>query len=224
MKNTVIYTAASVAIAAITIIGCDNGPGGVSDSVNVFLSGFGVSETIPTYKQITIGTQTWMAENLNIETADSWCYEGNAANCAKYGRLYTWAAAKTVCPEGWHLPTRDEWGTLAKFAGGTGDYGANGSAGTALKSESGWYKSADGSTNENGTDELGFSALPGGYRNYANSNFEHVSDVGQWWTATEYEGGSVGNAYNRRINGSGTRVLEQYDAKGSGYSVRCVKD
>jgi uncharacterized protein (TIGR02145 family) len=97
-----------------------------------------------------------MAENLNIKTDGSWCYDNDESNCDKYGRLYNWNAAKTACPAGWHLPSREEWGNLAKAAGGTGEYGTGGKAGKKLKAKSGWDNKG------NGTDDYGFSVLLGG--------------------------------------------------------------
>jgi uncharacterized protein (TIGR02145 family)/uncharacterized repeat protein (TIGR02543 family) len=181
-----------------------------------------------TYKYVTIGGKKWMAENLNYDTADgtgSWCYGNKPDSCVKYGRLYNWNTAmagstsstanpsgrRGVCPEGWHLPSRAEWGELAKAAGGTGDYGASGTAGKALKSTSGWYN------NGNGTDSLGFSALPGGY--YSGGSFNYAGYDGIWWTATEYGSSS---AYLRDMYYYGDGVYEYDGGKGSGYSVRCV--
>ena len=104
------------------------------------------------YDIVQIGSQTWMAENLNYEIEGSACPEGDKRNCPKYGRLYTWDMARTVCPEGWHLPDSADFEQLISAAGGTEV------AGNALKSTSGWFKKG------NGSDDFGFNALPAGYR------------------------------------------------------------
>jgi uncharacterized protein (TIGR02145 family) len=108
---------------------------------------------------VTLGGKKWMKKNLNVERADSWCYDNDASNCAKYGRLYTWEAAMTACPSGWHLPSSAEWDALVNAVGSP--------AGTKRKAKSGW--NYDG----NGTDTYGFSALPGGYR-YSDGYFGNV--------------------------------------------------
>jgi uncharacterized protein (TIGR02145 family) len=191
-----------------------------------------------TYSAVTIGEQTWMAENLNYGTSSgSWCSEGTAKGCAKYGRLYDWATAmdekayfndhvwggsdvnyKGVCPAGWHLPSCAEWGTLAKYAGGTDDYGARGTAGKKLKSTSGWnnYYGVSG----NGTDEFGFCALPGGDRS-TGGRFNDVGSNGYWWSATQ---GSAGYACGRDMGYDYDRVDVSDYNKGLGFSVRCVRD
>ena len=69
------------------------------------------------YKTTTIGAQTWMAENLNYEIADSYCYNNDTSNCKKYGRLYTKDAALKACPAGWHLPSMDEFKALIETVG-----------------------------------------------------------------------------------------------------------
>jgi len=73
------------------------------------------------YKIVTIGTQTWFAENLNFDTEDetSSCYRDDSSNCFSYGRLYEGNIAQTVCPEGWHLASVEEWQTLFDYLGGT---------------------------------------------------------------------------------------------------------
>ncbi|MDR2582573.1 MAG: hypothetical protein LBC75_03740 [Fibromonadaceae bacterium] len=91
-----------------------------------------------TYKTVTIGTQTWMAQNLDYGGKNDdigACPGKKAENCKKYGTLYTWKEAKEVCPAGWHLPTMDEWKILVKFAGGAEI------AGKKLKSKSEWKAS-----------------------------------------------------------------------------------
>jgi len=171
-----------------------------------------------TCKQVTIGTQVWMAENLNIPTVSgSWCYENSQDSCVKYGRLYDWETARAVCPRGWHLPTRDEWGTLAIYAGGTGDYGLYGTAGTMLKSYMGWNAYSEVPT---GTDYYGFSALPGGYR-YTGDRFLNVGKNGFWWTVEDV---SIDRAYVRNMFYDNEYLYEYLDNKEYGFSVRCIAD
>jgi uncharacterized protein (TIGR02145 family) len=151
----------------------------------------------------------WMAQNLNYVTPTSFEYNNDPANGAKYGRLYTWDEALTVAPPGWHLPAQSEWGALPAAVGGALVAGAK------LKSKSGW------NSNGNGTDDYGFSALPGGYYNDSNGAFR---DLGGWaglWLATE---SSSGSAYGVGINSSSNNVTNSTYYKTCGYSVRLVKD
>jgi uncharacterized protein (TIGR02145 family) len=167
-----------------------------------------------TYKTVTVGTQTWMAENLNYppKTGNSWCYNNSADSCKKFGRLYDWETAKTVCPAGWKLPDTADWRKLVKTAGGQEI------AGEKLKSTSGW-KGAKG--DGNGADVYGFSALPGGYRD-SDGSFYHAGGNGCWWTATEV---NSDNAYFRGIYSGQDNVSENnYGYKNVGDSVRCVKE
>jgi uncharacterized protein (TIGR02145 family) len=167
-----------------------------------------------TYKTTEIGGKTWMAENLNIETEGSWCYDNKESNCEKYGRLYNWKAAKTACPAGWHLPSREEWGDLARAADGSGKYGSTGGkAGKKLKSTSGWNNKG------NGTDDCGFSALPGGH--YYGGGFDIAGNYGHWWTVTEID---AGYAYFRIMYYDDDSVFEYWGPKSNGFSVRCVGD
>jgi len=126
------------------------------------------------YRIVKIGSQIWMADNLNWEGAGV-TYENKKSNGKKYGRLYTWDEAMKAAPLGWHLPTDEEWTALADYVGGAYDtlpYGMYAAA-EALKSED-W----------DGTDAFGFSALPGGCGD-RNNDFSFVGDYGRWWTATK---------------------------------------
>jgi uncharacterized protein (TIGR02145 family) len=158
------------------------------------------------FKTVKIGNQVWMAENLNVKTANSWCYDNDESNCKKYGRLYTWDAARSACPAGWHLPTRGEWKELALYAGG------DRVAGKKLKAKSGWRK------NGNGTDDFGFSALPGGQWD-SGDDFEYIDIDGEWWTAT---GLGSRYAYSRKMDYDNSKLDEDDDKKSNGLSVRCV--
>jgi uncharacterized protein (TIGR02145 family) len=155
------------------------------------------------YRTVKIGGKTWMAQNLNYQTDKSWCYGDNNSNCEKYGRLYDWNTADTACPIGWHLPSQQEWNDLVAAAGA-------GKAGKALKSTYGWDE------NSNGTDEYGFSALPGGWRSTA--DFGGVGELGTWWTATKRGSGFI---YCQISHGDATR---ESSGKGIGVSIRCLQD
>jgi len=166
------------------------------------------------YVYVEIGTQTWMAENLNYAASDSRCNKDSEANCTTYGRLYNWATAMAVCPSGWHLSSNDEWKILIKLVGGSYDFEGAKLAGTKLKAKEGW-------NNNNGTDEFGFSALPSGYGDGGSS---WVGGEGEWWSSTEYNALQV---YNRVMDSMGIWVDEPTMGGGKKnylYSVRCVKD
>jgi uncharacterized protein (TIGR02145 family) len=164
------------------------------------------------YKWVRIGTQIWMAENLNYYTStDSWCYDNKSSNCKKYDRLYNWKTAKKVCPDGWHLPTDAEWTTLTDYLGGES------LAGGKLK-ETGtthWDNPNTGTTNESG-----FTGLPGGYR-YGNGTFHYIGSDGYWWSSTEY---SSTTAWYQTMYYSLSYIFRYNYHKEYGFSVRCVRD
>jgi uncharacterized protein (TIGR02145 family) len=194
------------------------------------------------YRVVKIGGNTWTAENLNYRSNNSWCYDNDTSNCGKYGRLYAWEAAKTVCPAGWHLPSVKEWDDLTGAAGGKKKSGPArqigviehywDGAGKKLKARSGWsaYKGNSG----DGTDDYGFSALPGGQgcrkynsdsKTYYIDKFYYASNLGFWWTATnqEFRKPEV-YAYGRRMYYGNDHVGENDDAHYDALSVRCVQN
>jgi len=162
------------------------------------------------YKTIKIGEQVWLAQNLNFEAEGSLCYDNDPANGEKYGRLYTWEQAKAAVPEGWHLPSNEEWRTLVDFAGGS-------VAGKKLKAKSGWdeYEGNSG----NGLDAYGFSALPCGYS--FDGAFYSIGRFGAWWTSSE---NSSANAYLRFMSYSNVSVHRGSYNKSYLFSVRCLQD
>jgi uncharacterized protein (TIGR02145 family) len=177
------------------------------------------------YKSVTIGKQTWMAENLNYNANGSKCYGNKPANCEKYGRLYDWKTAKVACPKGWHLPSEGEWVVLTKPSEGV--------EGENLKAVKGWnescevegddYKNPTPSENKfgpgNGNDKFGFTALPGGF--YSGGSFTDIGDVGYWWSATE----SPKNiAFGQFMSCYSEYALYNYYNKSNLLSVRCLQD
>jgi len=181
------------------------------------------------YKKVKIGTQVWMAENLNYDASGSKCYANADSNCVKYGRLYNWATAmgidavynsssytasakhRGICPEGWHIPSDVDWDALKAAVGGAS------TAGSKLKATSGWNYHA---TYGNGTDDYGFSALPGGYGNSGGS-FNHVGNYGYWWSASEYDASS---AYSRGMYFNNEDARWYIHNKLNLCSLRCSQD
>ncbi len=197
------------------------------------------------YRIVKIGEQWWMAENLAYlpSVSPAFCsytdtlyyvydYEGKDVSAAKatenyliYGALYNWKAAMVACPNGWHLPSDEEWGKLAQFVSDQkGPYNQNiwtdwYELGKHLKASNGWKD--DG----NGSDDFGFSAIPGGSLDYGGGNyhFEDISTECYFWSSTESSSGSSRSwrKYLRYINSS---FYSSTFNKDYGYSVRCVKD
>jgi uncharacterized protein (TIGR02145 family) len=153
-----------------------------------------------------------MAENLNYEIEGSACPEGDNRNCSKYGRLYTWDMARTVCPEGWQLPDSADFEKLMVGVGGADV------AGYALKSTSGWFKKG------NGSDEFSFNALPAGYRlggsESAPGKFDGIGGYAHFWTATETPDGL---AYYMLLDFSSKAAKLNAFGIDEARSVRCVK-
>lgn len=160
------------------------------------------------YKTVKIGDQIWMAENLNFEVDSSYCYNDSAKYCTKYGRLYSWVAANRACPDGWHLPTIDEFETL--FA----TVGKQSIAGKKLKSASGWNN--DG----NGTDDFGFTALPAGIRYGKDKYYNYEGHHANFWSSIK--NGSDSADYVNMFYGYDSVHVFVHD-KNDGMSVRCLK-
>jgi uncharacterized protein (TIGR02145 family) len=196
------------------------------------------------YNTIQIFNQCWLKENLNIGTRinasqdqtdngiiEKYCYLDNETNCDKYGGLYQWneimqyttiQGTKGICPDGWHIPTDEEWKVLE----GTVDsqYGVGDpewdetvrrgyDAGEKIKSTTDWY------SNGNGTNNYEFTGLPGSacyYGIYGQPGYS-----GDWWSSSEC---SDSGAWKRNLYYNNDDVYRSCYYKPSGFSVRCLKD
>ena len=225
-----------------SVYACKNGAWTGSVEMYIVYGSLLIDERdLKSYKTVIIGSQTWMAENLNYADSinypgmegRSWCYINRLDSCTKYGRLYTWAAAmdsagtfstngkncgygktcsptypvRGICPEGWHLPTKNEFESLFTAVGG------DSTAGKMLKSKTGWYH------NGNGTDDYGFSARPAGRRYWG--YFDGGITNAYFWSATEYYSS---NAYGVFLGDHYDLASQNDYIKRSAFSVRCVKD
>jgi len=217
------------------LIGCDSS----SDNSTSSNSGSssttsGVSGTFTdtrdgqVYKWVKIGTQTWMAQNLNYRNTSGKndtvgvCYNDLSANCATYGRLYTWldvmngaspssanpSGTQGICPSGWHVPSDTEWGGLLTYVGAD-------SARIKLSSTSGW------NNNKNGIDDYNFTVLPAGYR-LSIGIFNYADNISIFWSSSEYKDTSY--AWMRSFNYNYAKVGHGTDYKSYGYSLRCIQN
>ena len=162
------------------------------------------------YGAVVIGSQTWMAKNYGCYAPGSMCYNDDPDNCAIYGRLYDKETAKTVCPNGWHLPTDAEWVVLMRNVSPScsGSTSSCLDAGKKLKADSPLWNE-----NGNGTDDFGFTALPSG------SNNGNIGKYADWWSASE--DGEYSNYWGVRYSGDEFR---QDRGRTVLLSVRCVKN
>jgi uncharacterized protein (TIGR02145 family) len=196
------------------------------------------------YNTAPIGSQVWMAENLkatkyndntqipNVTGATAWigltthayCWYDNDATINKplYGAIYNWYAVNSgkLCPSGWHVATDADYGTMEITLGmpqaEVSEWEWRGTdQGKQMKSTAGW------STNENGTNTSGFTAIPNGYRYYQNGGFNGIGILGYWWTGTQAD---ATTAYYRRLDGSNNDVYRASALKKAGKYVRCVKN
>ena len=166
------------------------------------------------YETVQIGSQVWMAENLNFKTENSFCYNNNDQKCNVYGRLYTWDAAMSSCPSGWHLPTEEEWGSLFLSVGGWG------LAGRILKSRKGWDDYG------NGSDTTGFNALPAGYMPNGMDGqvpFSFEGEMAWFWSSSIQETSKwkIGMSFHFSNEKAQAQSLTHDDVA---LYVRCVKD
>ena len=198
-----------------------------------------------TYNTVQIGNQCWMAENLNIGTMlngssnqsnngtiEKYCYDDITDYCNTYGGLYQWnemmeyittEGTQGICPTGWYLPTDDEWkileGTVdSQYPVGNPIWNTTNyrgyDAAVKLKSTSGWY------SNGNGTDDFGFSALPGGRFHYSGI-FDMLLSYGNFWSSTKYD---TDYSWFRTLYSGNPGPYRGNHHKNTGRSVRCLKD
>jgi uncharacterized protein (TIGR02145 family) len=192
-----------------------------------------------TYKTITIGTQTWMAENLRTTTyrdgssipevpddkkwADlttgAQCINQNASDkntVCTFGRLYNWYSvsdSRNIAPEGWHVPTDEEWGTLRSILGGEAVAG-----GKMRETGTTHWDKPNGATEA--SNASGFTALPSGSRGASNGIFSNLRNSAHYWSSTQYD---ASNAWNFSLSTS-YDTFRGFSHKNHGYAIRCLKD
>ncbi|MGL1888658.1 MAG: hypothetical protein OCD76_19250 [Reichenbachiella sp.] len=196
------------------------------------------------YREVTIGNQVWMAENLKYEPATEWmCYDQLPENCDLYGKLYTWAAVlngspgsttnpsnvQGICPDGWHLPSKAEFEELNTFVD-SDDGVVDNNTGKKLKTSTGWedYLTYDHNMNpviipDYSTNDYGFSALASGYGiNHSPTQSIDKGTLAYWWTTTGMGTTAVWSGAVRTA--ADALMILQVTHHQYWLSVRCIKD
>ncbi len=202
------------------------------------------------YLTVEIGNQVWMAENLrtsrfrngedipyvlsnsewqdlNLPRSAAWAFYNNNAGNEPFGILYNWYAVndpRGLCPDGWRVPTDNDWRTLERHLGmspsesnTTGWRGQNANVGGKLKSvDTNFWRSP----NLGATNESGFSALAGGYR-FTSGTFSYLTYFGYWWTSSEFD---ANTAWRRLLFNNRESVNRMNYDKRYGFSVRCIQN
>ncbi|MCL1966662.1 MAG: hypothetical protein FWF67_02135 [Fibromonadales bacterium] len=173
------------------------------------------------YKTVKIGSQVWMAENLNIDLLSSKCYDNKPDNCKKYGRLYDWKTAMKACPSDWYLPNEDDWGDLIQLVNPGCGGGGRGCGVCDCVDVGGKLKAADGWNGDgNGTDNYGFAALPGGV-GLSGSKFRDAGNGGLWWSSSDSDDAKKASRISMDIGGP--NVHKNSSDKNFLLSVRCLQ-
>lgn len=203
------------------------------------------------YKTVTIGTQTWMKENLKTTKYSNgevigttipstlslgsestpkyqWAYDGNESNVAIYGRLYTWYAvtdSRNVCPMGWHVSTDADWTTLTDYltANGYGYEGSGSDIGKSMADTTGWttYSTAGTIGNDQSSNNSSGFTALPSGYRYETGNFYTINGAGQWWSSTVISDLTS----HWLLTYMGSIIYNDSSApKKLGFSVRCLQD
>ena len=234
MKKTILILSVAF-LGGITLNSCG------SNSTNEEHSKENSEDTlkVESSDEVTIGKQVWMTKNLNVDKFSNgdeipeaktdeewkeagangkpvWCYyNNNPDNGDRYGKLYNWYAVndeRGLAPKGWKIPSIDDWNRLTDFLGG------DNVADKKMKYNDLWAD-VEG-VSGNGSNESGFSGLPGGYR-YEGGSFHYIGEGGLWWSSTN--DGSKWTWFNSLGDYDGITGELSVFMKENGFSVRCVK-
>lgn len=219
MKKLTMVFFIAAGVASMTFVGCkkdkkENPPPSTGPQTGTMTD----SRDSKTYNTVTIGSQTWMAQDLNYQgntlTGGTYsCYNDNSTNCTTFGTLYTYEAANIACPSGWHLPSDEEWKTLEKGLG---------MSSTDADINDTWRGTDEGTKLKEGGSS-GMNVKLGGNWDYVNNNYYNINSAGTFWTSTKPIGVDTA-AYTRRVAQSESGVLRAIYDNRYRFCVRCLKN